>query len=99
LHLAVIIAAVVLIVASYTCLFKSLNENFELQHEINAKLPPGRKFEPLFWWFGTRKKFRELQKELLPHNQRLKRSRRLGLLFFIFFFSAVVLLGIGFGKL
>jgi hypothetical protein len=99
LHLSAIIAAVVLVVAAYACLFKSLSENLELQHEINAKLPPARKFEPLFWSFGTWEKFRELEKEVLPSSQRLKRARRFGWLFLLLFFCAIVFLGIGLGKL
>jgi len=98
-HLAAIVGAAVLAVAGYMFLFKALNEVIELQHEINAKLPPARKFEPLFWWFGTWQKLRGLQQEVLPDNQRLKRSLRFRLLFFLFFFFAIVLLGIGFGKL
>ncbi len=99
MHLAAIVVAVVLVVAAYVFLFKALNEHFELQHEINAKLPPNRKFEPLFWSFVTRRTFRELQKEVLPDSPRLKRSFVFRLLFFLFFFSALVLLAFGLGRL
>ena len=97
MHLAAVVAAV-LAVAGYVFLFKSLSEIFALQHEINAKLPPSRKFEPLFWWWGTREKLRELQKEVLPESPRLRRSRVFGLLFFRLIFSAIALLGISYRK-
>ncbi|MGA2376858.1 MAG: hypothetical protein ABSF72_15160 [Candidatus Sulfotelmatobacter sp.] len=98
MHLWAIIAAVVLIVIGYVFLFKALNEHFELQHEVNANLPPDRRFEPLFWWFGTWEKFRELQREVLPASQRLKRSRGFQVMFFVLFVSGVLLLGLGLGK-
>jgi hypothetical protein len=98
LHLATAIGAAVLVVAGYVFLFKALNEITDLQHEINAKLPPARKFQPLFWWFGTWGKLRELQEEVLPGSPRLKSSRRFRLLFFFFLFSAIAVLGIGFRK-
>ena len=94
-HLAAILVAAIVAVSAYVFLFKSLNEIFALQHEINAKLPLGRKFEPLFWSWGTREKLRRLQIELLPESQRLKRSRRFGLLFFLLFLLAITILGVG----
>jgi hypothetical protein len=98
LHLAAIVVAGVFVVAAYVFLFKALNEHFELQHEINAKLPPDRKFEPLFWSFGTRLKFRDLQEEVLPDTQRLKTYRRFCLIGFVLFVSGMLLLGIGLGR-
>jgi len=98
LHLVAVVAAVVFVVAAYVSLFRSLNEVIGLQHEINAKLPTDRRFEPLFWWFGTWGKLRELQKEVLPGSDRLKRSRSFRLLFFFFLFLAMAVLGIGFRK-
>jgi hypothetical protein len=68
LHLAATVVAVVLLVAAYVFLFKSLNEHFQMQHEINAKLPTAEKVEPMFWGSGTCMKFRQLQKELLPDS-------------------------------
>jgi len=85
-------------VTGYVFFFKALNEHSELQQEINAKLPPDRKFEPLFWWFGSWLRFRELQEELLPDSQRLKRSRRCEVIGAVFFFSGMLLLGIGLQK-
>jgi hypothetical protein len=90
--------AVALFVIGYVFLFKSIQENLDLQHEINAKLPPDRKFEPMLWSFGTWERFRELQREVLPNSQRLKRSRRFRLLFFLLFLSAILLLAVGLGK-
>jgi hypothetical protein len=33
-------------VTGYVYLLKSFNEQLQIQHEINLKLPPDRKFEP-----------------------------------------------------
>jgi hypothetical protein len=91
LHLVAIVLSVVLFVAGYSFLFRSLDEHFQMQHEINAKLPPAGKFEPMFWGIGTRKRFRQLQKELLPDSHRLQKFHRfqvtsfaLGMLFLVF---------------
>jgi hypothetical protein len=78
LHIAAIAVSAILLVLGYVFLFKSLNEQFELQHEINAMLPSERKFEPLFWGLGTRIRFRQLQKELLPDSPRYRRYRMFG---------------------
>ena len=78
LHVAAIAVSAVLLVSGYVFLFKSLNEQFKLQHEINAMLPPGRKFEPVFWTISTRHRFRQLQKEVLPNSPRYRRYRMFG---------------------
>jgi hypothetical protein len=98
LHLTAIVVAILLVIAGYVYIFKALNEHTELQQEINAKLPSGRKFEPLFWWFGTWLKLRDLQEELLPETQRLKRFHRFSLIGFVLFVSGMLLLGFGLGK-
>ena len=82
MHLAAIVVAGIFVLASYVFLFKALNEIVELQHEINAKLPPARKFQPMFWWLGTCGKLRRLQEEVLPDSPRLRNSRRFRLFFF-----------------
>jgi len=73
---------------------KSLNETFQIQYEINAKLPPDRKFEPVFWWFGTWEKFRPLQEELLPDSPRPRRLRRFRLTGFVLLTSGLLLLAV-----
>lgn len=92
MHLVAIVVSVALLIAGYVFLFKSLNEQFQIQHEINAKLPPARKFEPMFWWFGTWEKFRQLQEELLPGSPRPQRFRRFRLTTFVLFLSGILLL-------
>ena len=98
MHLAAIAVAVALLVAGYVFFFKSLNEHFELQHEINAELPAGEKFEPVFWWFGTWERFRQLQQELVPDSTRPQRFRRFRLTGFAFFFSGMLMLGLALGR-
>jgi len=79
LHIAVIVAAAVLLIGGYACLFKGMSESFQLQHEINARLPKERKLEPVFWSFGTWQRLRHLQKEVLPESRRPVRLRWFGL--------------------
>jgi hypothetical protein len=98
LHLAAIVVAIILIVTGYVFIFKALSEQGELQQEINANLPSDRKFEPLFWWFGTWLKFRDLQKEVLPESARLKRFKKFNLIGFALFVLGILLLGFGLAK-
>ncbi len=58
MHPEAIFVGVVLWLSSCIFIFGSIREHLELQQEINAKLAPDGKFEPLFWWIGTREKFR-----------------------------------------
>ena len=69
--------SVALIISGYSIFFKGLSQQFQIQDEINAKLPHAEKFEPLFWWLGTWQKFRRLEAEHLPGSQRLKKVRLL----------------------
>jgi hypothetical protein len=92
LHLATIVVAAFLVVAGYVLIFRSVNEHFQLQHEINAKLPADRKFEPLFWSLGTQRRFRHLQEEVLPGSPRLKKSRWLGAIGLVLVISGILIL-------
>ena len=98
MHPAAIAIGAVLLVAGYVFFFKSLNEHFQMQHEINAMLTPARKFEPVFWWFGTWERFRQLQEEVLPDSVRPQRFRRFRLIGFAFFMSGMLLLVFSLGK-
>jgi hypothetical protein len=98
LHQAAIVIAVILVVAGYVFIFKALNEHSELQQEINAQLPRDGKFEPVLWWFGTWERLRELQKDLLPNSQRLKRFHRFCLIGLVLLVSGIFLLGTGLRK-
>jgi hypothetical protein len=91
-HLAAIIISVALLLAGYVFFFKTLNEQFQMQHEINIKLPPTKKFEPIFWGFGTWDKFRQLQEEVLPDSPRPQRFRRYRLTAFVLFITGMLLL-------
>ena len=73
MHLVAIVASALLLIGGYVCFFRSLNEQFQIQHEINQKLPPEKQFEPLFWSIGTWERFSGLQKELLPESPRPRR--------------------------
>lgn len=76
MHLAAILISIILIVSGYVFMLKSVNEQFQIQYEINLKLPNGAKFEPTLWWYGTWRKFRRLHRELLPDSPRPKRLRK-----------------------
>ena len=76
MHLAAILISIVLIVSGIVFMLRSVNEQFQIQHEINLKLPDGAKFEPALWWYGTWQKFRQLQEELLPDSPRPGRFRK-----------------------
>ena len=75
MHLAGIVVSIVLLVTGYVFFFRSIGEQFEIQHEINLKLPPEEKFEPSFWRIGTWQKFWKLQREFLADSPRPKRLR------------------------
>jgi hypothetical protein len=92
LHLVGIVLSVALLVVAYVFLFKSLNEHFQMQHEINAKLPTVEKFEPMFWELRTRMKFRQLQKELLSDSPRPQRYRPFQLTSAVLFICGALLL-------
>jgi hypothetical protein len=97
-HSAAIAIGVVLLVVGYIFFFKSLNEHFQMQHEINSMLAPARKFEPMFWSLGTWERFRQLQKEVLPDSIRPQRFRRFRLIGFACFMSGMLLLVVSLGK-
>ena len=48
LSIAGTIGGVALMVAGIVCSFCSLAQQYYLHDELNARLPPGRKFEPTF---------------------------------------------------
>lgn len=98
MHVAAVVAGVLLLIAGYVCIFKSLSQTFRLQHEINARLPKDQQFEPVFWSFWTWQRLRQLEKQLLPvgpHPARLRTFRLLGVFLIL---SGLLLLGLGFGS-
>jgi len=76
MHTIWIAISAVLWITGLIYIFKSINEQFRIQHEINLKLPSDKQFEPKFWWFGNYEEFRELQSKLLPDSPRPGRLRR-----------------------
>jgi hypothetical protein len=98
MHVAAILLSVALLVAGYVCIFRSLLEQFELQHEINRKLPASRQFEPAFWSLDTHDEFKQLQKELLPDSPRPHRLRAFSLTGFALLISGALLLVAALGR-
>jgi hypothetical protein len=74
------------------CLFLSGYQYWELQFEVNERLPQGQKFEPLFWTLGTHLRFRELRKQVFPSSPRPKRSLHFAIAGFCLFFPGVAVL-------
>ena len=68
MHVVAIVFSAGLYIAGLVCIFIALSQTFELQAEVNAKLPEGKKFEPLFWSLVTRSRLRELQRQVLPDS-------------------------------
>lgn len=88
-HIVLLSAAAILIMAGYIFIFTGLSRQFQLPQDINDKLPISNKFEPLFWTFGTWKKFRQLEREQWPGSGRLRGITRLSIIG-----SALVLSGL-----
>ena len=99
MHFAAIAFSVGLCVTGYVYILKAVNEQFQIQHEINQQLPPDKKFEPSFWWWGTYERFRELQLELLPSSPRPHRLRKFRLIGFLLLGSGMVMLLAAINKL
>src|SRR5579864_748978 len=86
MHTLIIVVGVVFFVLGQISFFLATYEHMELQHEINARMPVDEKFEPMFCSFLTRRKFRALQRDVLPNSPRLRRARlftRVGTVFFV----------------
>jgi hypothetical protein len=70
-----IVVGVVFFVLGQISFFLATYELMELQHEVNARLPLGEKFEPIFWSILTRGELRALQGSVLPNSPRIRRAR------------------------
>jgi hypothetical protein len=82
MHQLLIAIGTLLLVASLICVILASNQYWQLQFELNDRLPEGEKFEPRSWlslttgrWSG----FRELQRRLLPNSPRPRRGRQFAL--------------------
>ena len=85
------IVGALLMVGGVICFFMSSYQLWELQFEVNERLPQDQQLEPVFWSFGTRRKLRELQKQVLPKSSRVRRSVRFAVGGFCSFFPGVAL--------
>jgi hypothetical protein len=92
LHIAAIAIAILLCVAGYVYIMRSLSEQFQVQQEVNLKLPKDQQFEPALWSFQTHRRFRELQQRLLPESPRSKRLRKLQITGFALLASGIAML-------
>jgi hypothetical protein len=87
-----IAVGVAFFVLGQTSFFLATYEHMELQHEVNARLPLDEKFEPIFWSFLTRRRFRALQMRVLPSSPRVARARlfkKIGTVFFVLAISTL----------
>lgn len=98
MHLVAIGLSVGLLLVGYVCLFSSLNEQFQIQHEINLKLPQDKQFEPTFWSFGSWNQFKTLQKELLPDSPRPHRFQTFRLAGFALLLTGMLVLAFTLGR-
>src|ERR1700680_3458984 len=92
MHTLTIVVGVVFFVLGQISFFLATYEHMELQHEGNARMPLDEKFEPLFWSFLTRRKFRALQRNVLPNSPRVRRAKLFTTIGAVFFVLAVSLL-------
>jgi hypothetical protein len=92
MHIVAIVIAFAVCIAGYVYILKSIQEQLQIQHEINLKLPPDQQFEPSFWGYGTNERFRQLQRELLPDSSRPRRLRKFRLIGFAALFSGTLIL-------
>jgi len=74
------------------CVFLANYQYWELQFEVNDRLPTNQKFEPLFWTPVTHVKFRQLQKRVLPNSTRPRRAWCFAVAGFCLFFSGGAIL-------
>ena len=91
MNVAALIIGVVLTVSGTVCIFVANYQYWELQSEVNARLPEGQKFEPLFWSIFTDLKFRRLRRAVLPESPRPKRALRFALIGFVLVLSGIEL--------
>lgn len=86
-----LIIGIILGASGIVFLFLASHQYWELQFEVNARLPEGQKFDPLFWTLPKRLEFRRLHRAVLPDSPRPKRARRFTIIGFALFFSGVAL--------
>ena len=88
---AKLIVGIILGASGIVFLFVANHQYWELQFEVNARLPEGQKFDPLFWTLPKRLEFRRLHRTVLPDRVRPKRALRFPIVGLALFFSGVAL--------
>ena len=88
---AKLIIGIILGAGGIAFLFLANHQYWELQFEVNARLPEGQKFDPLFWTLPRRLEFRRLHRAVLPDSPRPKRALRFTIIGLVLFFSGVAL--------
>ena len=86
-----LIVGIILGASGIVFLFLATYQYWELQVEVNARLPEGQKFDPLFWTLSRRLEFRRLYRAVLPDSPWPKRALRFTIIGFVFFFSGIAL--------
>ena len=82
MHPLLIATGTLLLVGSLVCVILASNQYWQLQFELNERLPEDEKFEPrswLSWPTGSWSRFRELQRRVLPDSPRPRRGRQFAL--------------------
>lgn len=87
-----LIFGVALIAGGAICLFLANYQHWELQFEVNDRLPADQRFEPVFWTPMTSLKFRKIQKRVLPNSPRPRRGWCFAFAGFCLFLSGVAIL-------
>src|SRR6516165_6690865 len=82
MHPLLIATGTLLHVGSLVCVILASNQYWQLQFELNERLPEDEKLEPrswLSWPTGSWSRFRELQRRVLPDSPRPRRALHLAL--------------------
>jgi len=82
MHSLLIATGTILLVGALVCLILVSDQYWQLQFELNDRLPEREKFEPrswLSWPTGSWSRFRELQRRVLPNSPRPRRALHLAL--------------------
>jgi hypothetical protein len=98
-HITAIVFSAVLLISGLVFFLLAVNEQFEIHHEINLKLPPDAQFEPMLWGYGTWDRFRQLRRECIPGSPRPRRLRKFRIMGFVLFGSGILTLLTALGML
>jgi hypothetical protein len=94
MHPLFIATGTILLVGALVCLILASDQYWQLQFELNDRLPEGEKFEPrswLSWPTGSWSRFRELQRRVSPDSPRPRRFLQLAVGGLGLFVSSIVI--------